>query len=530
MPTPAPSRLRPPARTAPAPAAAAPVAWPASARRWAVAVTVYVTAVLNRTSLGVAGPRAAARFGISPAQLSVFVLVQLGVYAAMQVPTGLLVDRFGPRRLLITAACTMAAAQLAFALIQSYPAALLARAALGCGDALTFVSVIRFAAQDFAPRRYPVAVSVTTMLGMAGNLAATVPLTLLLRSAGWAPSFAATGLLSLAAGLAAWLLLPAATPRRGPAAVRHRAGGGRPPGPLGPAVRRARTAWQTPGTRLGFWVHFSCMSLTTMFGVLWGLPYLVAQGFSPAGASAVLLASVLAAIAVSPAVGLVFGRFPAARVPFAIGVCLVTVTGWAVLLGCFGGRPPHPLILVVAALSAAGGPASTIGFSLARDYNAAEVVGTASGVVNVGGFSSAILASLLVGGVLELAGQSGVPAYRLAFGCALAVQVAGTVTAVRWWLRVRGHLLHAQARGEPVPVRVVRRQFDRAGETWRRPPAAPPLTVSRGRPGGGWAAPPGRSPRRALAPPGAPSSAARPAASARARRSAAPAAGRSPPP
>ena len=235
----------------------------------------------------------------------------------------------------------MTAAQLAFALIQSYPAALLARAALGCGDALTFVSVIRFAAEDFAPRRYPVAVSVTTMLGMAGNLAATVPLTLLLRSAGWAPAFAATGLVSLAAGLAVWLLLPATPARcRGRAAARRRADGGRPPGPLGPAV------------------------------------------------------------------GLVFGRFPAARAPFAVGVCLVTVAGWAVLLGCFGGRPPHPLILVVAALSAAGGPASTIGFSLARDYNAAEVVGTASGVVNVGGFSSAILASLLVGGVLELAGHA----------------------------------------------------------------------------------------------------------------------------
>ena len=499
MPTPAPSRPSPPTRPAPAPAARPRPArrWaarPASARRWAIAVTVYVTAVFNRTSLGVAGLRAATRFGISPAQLSVFVLVQLGVYAAMQVPTGLLVDRFGPRRLLITAAVTMAAAQLAFALIPSYPAALLARAALGCGDALTFVSVIRFAVQDFPARRYPLAVSVTTMLGMAGNLAATVPLTLLLRSAGWAPSFAAAGLVSLAAGVAVWLLLPAApagpprpagagrrtglfqpgtlavqagplpaTLRRWRAAARHRADRGRPLGPLGPAVGRVRTAWHTPGTRLGFWVHFSCMSLTTMFGVLWGLPYLVAQGFSPAGASAVLLACVLAALAISPVVGLVFGRFPAARVPFAISVCLLTVAGWAVLLGCFGGRPPHPLILVVAAFSAAGGPASTIGFSLARDYNAAAVVGTASGVVNVGGFSAAILASLLVGGVLELAGQAGVPAYRLAFGCALGVQLAGTVAAARWWLRVRGHLLRAQSRGEPVPVRVVRRQFDRVG-------------------------------------------------------------------
>jgi hypothetical protein len=167
-------------------------------------------------------------------------------------------------------------------------------------------------------------------------------------------------------------------------------------------------------------------------------------------------------MAISPAVGMVFGRFPAARVPFAVGVCLVTVAGWVTLLACFGGRPPHTLIIAVAALMAAGGPASTIGFSLARDYNGRTVVGTATGVVNVGEFSAAILASLLVGGILDLAGHSDVPAYRLAFGCAVAVQLAGTVMAVRWWLRVRGLLLGAQSRGEPVPVRVVERPFDRA--------------------------------------------------------------------
>jgi len=233
-----------------------------------------------------------------------------------------------------------------------------------------------------------------------------------------------------------------------------------------PAARRVssrvHTAWRTPGTRLGFWVHFSCMSLTTTFSVLWGVPYLVAQGFSPAAAGGVLLVCVLAAIAVSPAVGMVFGRFPAARVPFAVGVCLVTVAGWVTLLACFGGRPPHALIIAVAALMATGGPASTIGFSLARDYNGRTVVGTATGVVNVGGFSAAILTSLLVGGILDLAGRSDVPAYRLAFGCAVAVQLLGTVMAVRWWLRVRGLLLGAQSRGEPVPVRVVERPFDRA--------------------------------------------------------------------
>ena len=51
-------------------------------------------------------------------------------------------------------------------------------------------------------------------------------------------------------------------------------------------------------------------------------------------------------------------------------------------------------------------------------------------MVNVGGFSAAVLASLLVGGVLGLAGRSDVPAYRVASGCAVAVQLPGTVMAV----------------------------------------------------------------------------------------------------
>jgi MFS family permease len=447
---PSPARVPVPETTPAAAASPPPRSATPAFRRWAIAVTVYIAAVFNRTSLGVAGLQAARRLGISPAQLSVFVLVQLGVYAAMQVPTGLLVDRYGPRRLLVAAAATMAVAQLAFALTRSYPEALLARGLLGCGDALTFVSVVRIAAQDFPRRRFPLAVSVTSMLGMAGNLAATIPLALLLRSAGWTASFAGTGLVTLVTGVAVLILLPAG-----------RAAAARQPAPAGRTLHRVRAAWRTPGTRLGFWVHFSCMSLATMFAVLWGLPYLVRQGFTEAGASAVLLVCVLAAIVASPAIGAIFGRHPAARVPFALSVCLLTVAGWGLLLGGFGGRPPHLLIVAVVAVAAVGGPASTIGFSLARDYNPPAMVGTATGVVNVGGFTSTIIASLLVGGVLELTGPGSGAGYRLAFCAAVAVQVLGTAMAVRWWLRVRGMLLGAQSRGEPVPVPVIHRQFDR---------------------------------------------------------------------
>ncbi|HEX4727337.1 MAG TPA: MFS transporter [Jatrophihabitans sp.] len=425
-------------------------------QRWGVAVAVYLVAVFHRTSLGVAGLQAAARFQISPSQLSIFVLLQLGVYAVMQIPTGILVDRYGPRRLLIVAALTMGVAQAGFALAHSYPVALLARALLGLGDALTFVSVLRFAAGQFAPRRYPVVVAITGTLGSLGNVVATLPLTTLLRSAGWTPTFLIAGLVSLVSGLAVFLLLPRSPRGRGRP---------RPPGELAAAVgrvgRRVRSAWSLAGTRVGFWVHFTAMSVSVMFGVLWGVPFLVqSQGFSRSGASTLLLVSVLVAIVVGPLIGYLIGRHPSVRVPLAIGVCLATALGWYALLGLFAGPIPRGLLVALVLLTATGAPVSAIGFSVARDYNGPAIVGTATGVVNVAGFVAGILCCLVVGWTLDLATGSERSAYRLAFALAATVQLFGLVQLVRWWLRARHGVLRALATGQSTPVPIVRHRWD----------------------------------------------------------------------
>ena len=137
---------------------------------------VYVTAVFHRSSLGVAGLDAADRFGISAGAAQ-----RVRAAAARRVRGDAGADRH-PRRPLRAAPpaarrrVTMAVAQLLFAIAPSYPTALAARALLGCGDALTFVSVLRFAAQHFSARRYPVVVALTGTLGAVGNIVATMPL------------------------------------------------------------------------------------------------------------------------------------------------------------------------------------------------------------------------------------------------------------------------------------------------------------------------------------------------------------------
>ena len=110
---------------------------------WGVGTLVYMVAVVHRTSLGVAGIDAADRFHIGASALSTFSILQVLVYAGMQIPVGLMVDRLGTKRVLMLGAVLFTTGQFAFALSHSYGMALSARAVLGCGDAMTFVSVLR---------------------------------------------------------------------------------------------------------------------------------------------------------------------------------------------------------------------------------------------------------------------------------------------------------------------------------------------------------------------------------------------------
>src|SRR6201995_114874 len=103
---------------------------------WAVGVLAYIVTVMQRTSLGDAGLEAARRFGINPGMLAAFVFIQVAVYVAAQTPAGLLVDRYGPRLMLVVSGLLLTAGQLVLAVATSLPEAVLARVLVGLGDAV----------------------------------------------------------------------------------------------------------------------------------------------------------------------------------------------------------------------------------------------------------------------------------------------------------------------------------------------------------------------------------------------------------
>ncbi|HEY7814536.1 MAG TPA: MFS transporter, partial [Nakamurella sp.] len=296
-----------------------------------------------------------------------------------------------------------------------------------------------------------------SMLGDVGNLVATVPLTLLLASGGWTATFLATGLLT--AGYAAVV----ATTLRVPVTPITTA-----PVPIRAVLRSAVTAWRVPGTRLGFWVHFATMVSPTTLGLLWGYPYLVqARGLTPVRADEVLGALVIGGLVANPVLGALTSHRRGLRMPIVAGFLVVGVGLWVLLLA--GAQPlPFGVLLAVFTLFAVGGPISTIGFALARDYNPLHRVGTATGVVNVGGFLATTLAALGVGILVGIAGP-GHPAtaYRIGLLAVVAVLAVGIWRVAVWWRRARAAIDAAQRRGEDVPVRV------RLGRWDERPVEAP---------------------------------------------------------
>ncbi|HVW44857.1 MAG TPA: MFS transporter [Amycolatopsis sp.] len=414
---------------------------------WSAAALVYLLSVFHRTSFGVAGLEAAGRFGVGPAALGTFTVLQVGVYAAMQIPTGVLVDRFGPRRVLTAALLFLGLGQILLALAHSYALGLVARGVLGFGDALTFVSVLRLIAAHFPGRQYAVVTSFTTAIGYVGNLAATVPLALLLRGPGWMPTFLVAGLVT-----AVYSAVIAARVRDTPAGAAPKAA---------PADRRAlvgqiAAAWRVPGTRLGFWVHFSTMFAPNVLTLLWGVPFLVrGEGVAAGTASALLTVFVFGSMAGGPLVGGLISARPGWRMPMVGGYLGGAAAVWAVLLSWPGHLPLAVLIPAFAFLSL-GGPASMIGFALARDYNPLHRVGTATGVVNVGGFVATTITALAIGVLLQWTGDT----FRIALLAVVAVLTLGTFRMLVWWRRARVELFVAQARGEAVPVRIRRHVWD----------------------------------------------------------------------
>ena len=373
---------------------------------WTTGLLAYIVAVLDRTTLGVSGLAAADRFSTGPGLLSTFVVLQVVVYAGAQVPAGVLLDRFGSKALIAAGGVLMASGQLVLAFTESLPTAIAARAVVGLGDAVTFISVLRLVPHWFAMRQVPLVTQLTGICGQLGQVLSAVPFLAVLTAMGWTVAYvsvAALGVLSIVLTLAVVKNTPdGTTTTREPTSVRD-------------TLSSVKTVWLRPGTRLGFFTHMGTQFSVTVFALMWGVPYLtVAQGLSAGVAGALLTMSVAAAISSGVLVGVFTGRHPHRRSRLVLAIIASNALAWSVVLALPGPAPLWLLVVLVVVISV-GGPGSMVGFDFARTFNPSTTLGTAQGMVNMGGFLASLLLMQAMGVILEATGGLSFDSFRIAW-------------------------------------------------------------------------------------------------------------------
>ncbi|MGV0632958.1 MFS transporter [Mycolicibacillus trivialis] len=385
---------------------------------WSTGLVAYIVAVLNRTTFGVSGLDAADRFAAGPGVLSWFVVLQVVVYAAMQIPAGVLLDHYGPRRMIASGAAVMAVGQLVMGLTGSLPVAIGAYALVGLGDALTFIAVIRLIPNWFRAPRVPLITQLTALSGQTGQILSAVPFLALLQHAGWSAAYTSVAALSVLSVVLTLALVRDTPP--GQAAVSEPTG-------LLQRLAAVKTVWSRAGTRLGFFTHMGTQSPLTVFALLWGVPYLTkAQGFSRGGASALLTLSTAVFITVGVFVGMFSGRRPQGRTPLVLATIAACAVSWATVLA-LPSTAPHWLLVVLVVVISAAQPVSLLAFDFARDFNPPATLGTAQGMVNMGGFTASLVVMLSMGWIISAAGGYSFAAFRLAWTPLFAVWVVATL-------------------------------------------------------------------------------------------------------
>lgn len=413
---------------------------------WGVGLAAYMLALINRSSFSALGPAAQDHFGAEATVLSSFLVLQLVVYALCQIPVGVCLDRFGTSWVIASGMFLMAVGQLVLAATSLIPVAIAARILLGAGDACIFTSVVRLVAEWFTRKQTPLVNQITGLAGQVGQLVAVAPLAAVIGAFGWFSGFA-----SLTAIGVVILLLVALTMRDGPGAgtILERLTGRKTDiqtpgttlpadtGPIiltevlpvvGPGSSGIRPAvvslMKRPGVRLAFWVHFSTMFAPDSFLLLWGTPFLTGGlGYSDAAAHTILNIAIVASMVGALLFGPILSKYSEHRVMLALGGVLVMFASWLVLL-IWPGTAPFGVTAVYGVIMSVGIPLSMVAFDIVRTHAPKRQRGVATGLVNMGGFSAALITVLGIGLVLDLMHAGTPDTYSLeGFKAAMSVQI-----------------------------------------------------------------------------------------------------------
>jgi nitrate/nitrite transporter NarK len=372
----------------------------------ATLISIYIVSQFLRNSIGVIAPNLAAELVLSPAEIGLLSSAFFLVFAAVQIPLGMALDRFGPRLCLMVGAAITVIGTVVFALAASPGVLIFGRALLGLGTAGSLVASLAVYARRFPPERFATLTGLQVGIGTLGTLMATAPLAVSTAAIGWRASFLAVGAFTLmVAVLIAAVLHNDARPR------------GRQEG-WHESLSGMLAVMRTPSMGRLFVMNLAAYSTFGLIVGLWGGPYLThIYGYGLEERGVFLLVAVLTQIVGSMLWGPMDRVAGSHKLPVLLGAGTSAVALGA--LGLVGVLGPSTLILWFAAF---GFVTAYVPLLIAhgRALFPLHLVGRGLTVLNMASMGGTFLVQAVSGFVIELFptapdGAYALAAYRLVF-------------------------------------------------------------------------------------------------------------------
>jgi len=351
-------------------------------------------------------------FSVSAAVLGNLSAFYFYAYAGIQLPVGVLVDRFGARRVLAIAALACGAGSALFGMAANIEIAYLGRLLVGLGAAFTWVGTLKIASVWFPANRFAMVSGLTLMLGMGGGIGGQAPLAAFVEMVGWRETMMVA---AAVAGILALLILAVVRDGSGDHGEGPQPGQVRLLDGLKSAIARPQT-WFVGA--FGLFMAGPMLS----FGGLWGVPYMTSVHGLDRASAGLMASTMMVGWAIgAPLSGWVSDRI-GRRKPLMIGgalIALVTVSAVIYLPGL--SIWTMRILLLINGITAGG---MVVGFAVSREINLPHASGAALGIVNMMVMASGAVFQPLIGllldanwegGLLDGARVYGAGAFEVAF-------------------------------------------------------------------------------------------------------------------
>ena len=378
---------------------------------------VYSISQFLRNSIGVIAPDLAVELNMPASEIGLLSSVFFFTFAAAQIPLGVALDRYGPRRCMLACAAIAVVGALLFASAQSTSLLIVARMLMGIGSSCYLMAPLALYAKRFPPDRFATLVGIQIGLGTLGTLLATAPYAWAVAAAGWRMSFFGVAVAMLLAGV-----LIAVVVREDPAPNT-----GMPRETLRESLAGTMEAVRTPSFWRIFLMQLTCYSSFVIVVGLWGGPYLThIYGYSLTERGNMLFVAVVGQIVGSFLWGPMDRIFNSYKIPILIGNGLTAMTmATAAILGVLS--PPALFIwfIAIGALTAS----ITVLIAHGKSLFPPHLVARGMTLLNMGTMGGVFLSQTMTGFIIDLfppvGGGYALDAYRVVFGFQACVMLLG---------------------------------------------------------------------------------------------------------